>query len=408
MKNVFGLLLTVLLLSEASSIQAQPAVTWKKTPLQGAGMITSIAAYGGLVLAGTYTKGIYQSADGGGSWEQVNNGLTSMEIHALIIDDMHGVVIAGTARGAFKSTDWGTTWLPINGGLSSSGQNIEALAIMAANGLIAAGTNDGVYYLSPNASSWTAAGLQGKQVMAVTFDNASQIYAATVLPDALYHAAITSKNWTRSLTSITGVLAMTASTPQRIFAASSTVYASTDMGTTWNPTSYTSTIIFTLIHGLSGEIFVGDEGGVSASYNGGSTWAHLGIGEAPSQATALAIDDQGTLFAGTYGGAVYTSGTFSSGVDGAVTGVEAGSLGQSYPNPAQAQTTIPFSLRHGSDVRMTIVDPLGRTITTITPGRLEAGPHTLDIDLGPIRSGVYLYRLQADGIDATRMMTIVR
>jgi photosystem II stability/assembly factor-like uncharacterized protein len=64
------------------------------------------------VYAATYGGGIYRSDDGGTTWVQKAQGLTTMDCHAvLVLPSDPKTVFAGTLNGGlFKSTDGGEMW----------------------------------------------------------------------------------------------------------------------------------------------------------------------------------------------------------------------------------------------------------------------------------------------------------
>lgn len=74
-------------------------------------------------------------------------------------------------------------------------------------------------------------------------------------------------------------------------------------------------------------------------------------------------------------------------------------LKQNFPNPFNSQTTIRFAIKHGGEVRLTVIDPLGRTVRTLTEGYLEAGVYTeewdgVDDNGIHVASGIYLYEMR--------------
>ena len=70
-------------------------------------------------------------------------------------------------------------------------------------------------------------------------------------------------------------------------------------------------------------------------------------------------------------------------------------LGQNYPNPYLAETTIPFLLKNPSKVQLELWDLSGRKVLTLDQGMLPTGEHK--ILLNPGMSGIssrnYLYQL---------------
>jgi len=94
------------------------------------------------------------------------------------------------------------------------------------------------------------------------------------------------------------------------------------------------------------------------------------------------------------------------------------SLGQSYPNPFNAQTSIPFSIEPGNGqgevmVGLRIYDLLGREVRRLVDAPLSAGSHMVrwdgrDSSGGEVGSGIYFYRLMVGRFLATRKMVLLR
>ena len=62
---------------------------------------------------------------------------------------------------------------------------------------------------------------------------------------------------------------------------------------------------------------------------------------------------------------------------------------QLFPNPAQQQTRLRFSLNATDRVRLTITDATGRTVHTTVDAARMAGTHDLPLDLSDLRVGLY-------------------
>ena len=88
-------------------------------------------------------------------------------------------------------------------------------------------------------------------------------------------------------------------------------------------------------------------------------------------------------------------------------------LSQNYPNPFNPITTIRYSLPLPSVVRISIYDVLGMEVTTLLVSKQSAGYHAVrwngkDDSGKNLPSGVYFYRLEANGYTAMSKMTILR
>lgn len=83
-------------------------------------------------------------------------------------------------------------------------------------------------------------------------------------------------------------------------------------------------------------------------------------------------------------------------------------LEQNHPNPFSSTTTIPFTVPRAAQVRLIVVDALGRTAATLVDASLAAGTYSVRMHAAGLASGVYLYRLQGATCSIDRMMIITR
>ena len=83
-------------------------------------------------------------------------------------------------------------------------------------------------------------------------------------------------------------------------------------------------------------------------------------------------------------------------------------LSQPFPNPSTGHTTIRFQIPHKeaqsfpphqqtSLVSLKVYDLLGREVTTLIEGALEAETQSVEWDASAVKNGVYFYRLVVDG-----------
>jgi hypothetical protein len=84
------------------------------------------------------------------------------------------------------------------------------------------------------------------------------------------------------------------------------------------------------------------------------------------------------------------------------------SLEANYPNPFTRSTTIAYALPAAADVRLEVLDVLGRRVRTLVESEQAAGRHRHSFEAAGLSSGVYVYRLRTGDRTATRMMQVVR
>ncbi|MBD3233832.1 MAG: T9SS type A sorting domain-containing protein [candidate division Zixibacteria bacterium] len=80
----------------------------------------------------------------------------------------------------------------------------------------------------------------------------------------------------------------------------------------------------------------------------------------------------------------------------------------SYPNPFNASTTITFELPVAGDVNLGVYNLMGQKVATMVNGEMEAGNHNVSWDASSQASGIYFYRLSANGEVSTRRMILLK
>ncbi|HEY6435758.1 MAG TPA: T9SS type A sorting domain-containing protein, partial [Ignavibacteriaceae bacterium] len=81
-------------------------------------------------------------------------------------------------------------------------------------------------------------------------------------------------------------------------------------------------------------------------------------------------------------------------------------LDQNYPNPFNPGTMISFSLPVDSKVGLRVFDVLGQEVATLVNTDLAAGQHSINFDASSLNSGVYIYNIEAKGIDGSMFSDI--
>ncbi len=83
-------------------------------------------------------------------------------------------------------------------------------------------------------------------------------------------------------------------------------------------------------------------------------------------------------------------------------------LFQNYPNPFNPSTTIKYQVANKSNVELKVFDLLGREIVTLVNEIKEAGVYQTHFNASGLASGVYLYRICADGYSISKKLTILK
>jgi uncharacterized protein (DUF362 family) len=83
-------------------------------------------------------------------------------------------------------------------------------------------------------------------------------------------------------------------------------------------------------------------------------------------------------------------------------------LRQNFPNPFNPSTSIGFSVPRSGTVRLEVFNTSGQIVDVLVDGYLPAGSHLKRWDGSRCASGVYFYRLRADGANAVKGMLLLR
>jgi choice-of-anchor B domain-containing protein len=84
------------------------------------------------------------------------------------------------------------------------------------------------------------------------------------------------------------------------------------------------------------------------------------------------------------------------------------SLKQNYPNPFNPSTTIGYNLPKASYVSLKVYDAVGKQVGLLADEFEQAGNHTISYDAARLASGIYYYRLEAEGYAETKKMILLK
>lgn len=83
-------------------------------------------------------------------------------------------------------------------------------------------------------------------------------------------------------------------------------------------------------------------------------------------------------------------------------------LKQNYPNPFNPVTKISYSLKKSAEVKLSVYDRAGKLVSVLSEGMRNTGNYDITFDGANLASGIYFYKLEADGVVLTKRMALVK
>ena len=195
----------------------------------------------------------------------------------------------------------------------------------------------------------------------------------------------------------------------------SVIVKTTDGGATWthqyhNHTTNWELYDINMINENTGWI-VGDGGVIVKTTNGGINWRAQTNPYSGNPIFAVRFTGADTGYAVCSNGKILktVNGGGPVSVSNVSTEVPASFLlYQNYPNPFNPETRIRYSLPRTSLVNLVVYDALGREVQNLVNEKQAPGTYEAVFNASAIPSGVYFYRLTAEGFSETRKMVVIR
>jgi hypothetical protein len=83
-------------------------------------------------------------------------------------------------------------------------------------------------------------------------------------------------------------------------------------------------------------------------------------------------------------------------------------LQQNYPNPFNPSTSIRFAVKEKSHVLLSVFNLLGQSVANLVNQELPTGEYEVSFSPNAVASGVYVYRMTADGFVESRTMLLLK
>ena len=289
----------------ASTFQAQPpAGSWTPTGGPFGGTANGFVTFpDGRLMVGTGGGGVGYSMDNGENFQMRNNGLTNLNVNALLL--VGTAVFAATLGGVFRTENRGFTWTPINVGLTV----LAVLALSYIGSTLFAGTNGGGLFIF-NGQSWEQRnnGLTNLRVNAI-----KAIGAFIVLGTAggIFRSNNSGGSWLLSNAGLTLItITALACIGTTLFAGTegAGVFRSTNEGASWQAANTgASNLVIRCLLEDGARLLAGATAGLFGTTTNGSSWNQLGTGSLPGTAIRAILIVGARIFAGCFASGVYRS-----------------------------------------------------------------------------------------------------
>lgn len=338
----------------------------------------------GVVLAQTYSKGVFRSADDGMSWLRIDSAFRNGRVN-VFAGDKHGHIFAGTESSLFRSDDEGASWRAVNNGLDDSLPRQFHNADSTTNQNLFATAH--IYVIASRSEG-------------VVFARGTSLFSEFIPPSGMGD----------------GYEAVT---------VVDRVYKSTDSGDHWMRAGLDSQAIAAIVIDSEGAIYAGygfsylhDRiGGVRYSKNSGSSWDTLNAGlpmrmsNEIVQIKDLEVDPAGKLWAvTTYGLFAFSTAT---GVSERESGTAIVSMPDAWivsitPNPVSEELNIRYKLGQETEAKLELYSVLGTRVTSLKGSSFQdAGDHEITASLSNVPAGYYFCRLTTRHNQSVRPVVIV-
>lgn len=401
---------------------------WQIMPSAPVTAFTHFVNVNGILYVSSNGNGVYKTIDSTLTWQQINNGLITMQAKEVLQLLANGTeLIAATFDGIYKSSNGGSNWTKKSNGIILGGGALYLFtsSIFSNNGVLFTGAYTGIYRSTDDAENWIGTNISGSGVLANFFVNHNGIlFAARESNNQPYGYSSTDNGqfWTPFINN--GFPVITYLSEGTILWAGTIdgVWITTNNGLTWSSRNsglsldpYSSSIIRvngTLITSLK---FGGS--GIYKSTNNGINWVSIGEGLPFLESIDFLFPYGNKILAAT------SDGIYQRDISEIITSISKQSseiprafkVYQNYPNPFNPSTVIKFDVPVSRDAdnssyqtRLVVYDLLGNEISTLVDETLKPGRYSVTWDASKYPSGAYLYKVQSGSLSETRKMMLIK
>lgn len=353
-------------------------------------------------------------------WKRISTGLSNLRVKSLILSGRS--VFAGTEEGVFAITYPDTVWYALKNGLTGNSLIINSITLIG--DYIYIGTKNGVYYCTYTNTNWISAGLTNYDI---NFIHAYRgiVFAATKtagifyssnngvtwqtlndnLKDLNVYSLITEKN---SLWAISdnGWLSYRQFNNYVLPASLNNLIADLSEGEvqlSWNSTSETGTQSFEIQRKFDEDSDYKIIGFVEGKNNQLGIASYSFFDKLNNKKDSKALyrlkqieKDNSFSFSNT---AI---------VNNSKSDIDYSTLFQNYPNPFNPSTTIRYTVKDSGPVKIEVFNLLGQKIKCLVDEYQKTGVYNISFNAMGLSSGVYIYRLNINGVSSSKNMIYLK
>lgn len=293
---------------------------WRSTNGPYSEIVYSIVVnpYNQHIFCGTFGSGILKSTPYGSYWSQTT--ISKIYIPSIIVSP-EKIIFAGTREnGIFRSIDNGVTW----NGTSLRKITINSLSYDSDNYIYAGTFNNGIFFSKNSGVSWNQLISNNVSCYKIFIDSKNNIFAIT--DDGVIFSSDKGSKWEKRNNGLESldIKDITGSNDTLFLATSNYIYISNNLGKSWNKLNlidhdifnnqensnsnllFMNNKIWSLLLTEKNGLVIGTENGVFYT-NDFYLYKNISSGLRSKKVYSLSINNDGFLFAGTYGWGVFKS-----------------------------------------------------------------------------------------------------
>lgn len=232
-------------------------------------------------------------------------GPTGGVVSSLVLNGQGHIFASTLNRGVFSSIDGGTTWMSMNTNLPV--HEIRTLVISDGNLYAGAGTGH-VFKFSYGAKTWSLLAYLPSEIHTLSVDARGRIFAGSG-GEGVIRVEMDEERWEQTGLKHVSVQCLASGPSGEMYAGTNLgLFLSADGGYTWKRIELPGIYVFSLAVDREGTVFAGTwTGKLYRSRSQGKGWTEINLGPKNSVIRNLTIDKKQHVFAAATGGGVFRS-----------------------------------------------------------------------------------------------------